>query len=117
MLTFFSDFFLLVFICLILFLPGGSGADFSTFITIFLLILTLLLLLLSNDGATDDDDDDDDDDGDDGGGGGGDNVFVMASLLLMFQCCCSFRLVGFLELTIHTKIKHHPCSPVIKTCI
>ena len=69
MLDFVSDFFLVVFICLILFLPGGSGADFSTFLTLFLLILTLLLLLLSNDGATDDDDDD----GDDGGGGGGDN--------------------------------------------
>ena len=76
MLDFFSDFFLLVFICLILFLPGGSGADFSTFITIFLLILTLLLLLLSNDGATDDDDDDDDDDGDDGGGGGDDAIVM-----------------------------------------
>ena len=62
MLDFFSDFFLLVFICLILFLPGGSGADFLTFITLFLLNLTLLLLLLSDDDDADDDDDDDDDD-------------------------------------------------------
>ena len=57
MLDFVSDFFLVVFICLILFLPGGSGADFSIFLTLLLLIVTLLLLLLSDNDGTDDDDD------------------------------------------------------------
>ena len=67
MLDFFSDFFLLVFICLTLFLPGGSGADFFTFLTLF-------LLAISTDDCDDDSADDDDDGGDDdddGGGGGG----------------------------------------------
>ena len=59
-----SDFLLVVFIFLTLFLPGGSGVlDVFT----FLLNLILLLLLPNNDGATDDDDDG----GGVGGGGGG----------------------------------------------
>ena len=61
-LDFFSDFFLVVFIFLTLFLPGGSGVlDVFT----FLLSLILLLLLLSVDDDDDDDDDGDDDDDDD----------------------------------------------------
>ena len=73
MLDFFSDFFLLVFICLTLFLPGGSGADFFTFLTLF------LLTIRTNNGDAEGGNDDDDDDGgvgddehDDDGGDVGD---------------------------------------------